>query len=231
MTYTTKRPRIKVPADAVRTREQILDGETIARASDGADYVWIACHWCGGSGNFPSSMHPPGRCRFYCWRSRTPETFGKIPVAVEKYVKRAQASDRREYREKVCWEMERPEREARQAREAEERRERELIAAILSQSEARVLAERRHIGTVGERITLPVLVEAVARLEGRGFMGGTRYMVRFRDADDNALVLWTDCPPFGCERDAVVQIAATVKAHGSYQGEAQTVVQRVKCAA
>lgn len=69
-TAEPKRPKIKIPADAVRTPEQILAGATVRNG-----HVWIECHHCGGSGNYPSSCIPVGRCYLYCWQGRTPETY------------------------------------------------------------------------------------------------------------------------------------------------------------
>jgi len=40
--------RIKVPAERVRTAEQILEGATIIKG-----HVWVACYNCGGSGTYP----------------------------------------------------------------------------------------------------------------------------------------------------------------------------------
>jgi hypothetical protein len=98
-----------------RTREEILADVTVVNG-----HVWTTCWNCGGSGDYPSSMIPAGRCRLYCWQNRTPETFGKMPVKVEKYVKREQARDRREHKRQVAWEAQTEER-ARRAKAREER--------------------------------------------------------------------------------------------------------------
>jgi hypothetical protein len=73
-----------------RTRDEILAGLTVVNG-----HVWVTCHHCGGTGAYPSSCIPAGQCRFYCWDNRTPETFGKLAVPVERYVKRVQAAERR----------------------------------------------------------------------------------------------------------------------------------------
>jgi hypothetical protein len=90
---------IKVPAEAVRTREEILKDAVIRKTSDGRECVWVTCWNCGGSGQYPSSMIPPGQCRLYCWQGRTAATFGRLPVDIDKYVKREQAADRKAYRD------------------------------------------------------------------------------------------------------------------------------------
>lgn len=103
-----------------RTREEILSKVTVHEATDGREYVWVTCHHCGGTGTYPSSMIPPGRCRFYCWRGRTSDTYGKLPIPVDKYVKRQQAVDRREHRAKI--EAEKRAKEMERTREERETR-------------------------------------------------------------------------------------------------------------
>jgi hypothetical protein len=216
-----KSPRIKVPAEAVRTAEQILDGQTIV-----GDSVWLPCWNCGGTTMYPSSMTPPGRCRFYCWENRTPETYGKRPVSVDVYVKREQAADRSEYRARIRFELERPEREAREAAEAVARAEREARAAIAAAEDEAYLEDRRRVsqwvGSAGERIERAVRVYDVKRFESRF---GDRYLVRMRDESGNVLIWWTSAltPRVGESFNA----RATVKAHSSYDGENQTEVLRV----
>ena len=77
-----------------RTRAEILEGVELYRGK----YVLQTCSNCGGQGTYPSSMTPSGMCRLYCWQNRTPETYGKEIIPVDKYVARAQAADRREAR-------------------------------------------------------------------------------------------------------------------------------------
>lgn len=216
--------RIKVPAEAVRTREQILASVTVA-----GEHVWTTCWNCGGSGNYASSMIPAGRCRLYCWQGRTPETFGKLAHPVEKYVKGEMARDRRTYRERIRYEAEAPLRAAKQA-EYEARR---------AEDAARRRAElesRAYLGEVGERVKLRATVENVVRFPNAGFQGRTRYLVKFRDERQNLLVLWTEALPVHIDRDgnatpeyATVDLTGTVKSHATFQGERQTVLQRVKC--
>lgn len=57
--------------------------------------VWTVCTNCGGSGSYPSSAIPAGQCRLYCWRNRTPETFGKHPAPVARVARRVQSAQRR----------------------------------------------------------------------------------------------------------------------------------------
>jgi len=239
--------RMKVPADAVRTREAILAGAHVAHGM-----VWETCHNCGGSGKYPSGCIPAGLCRFYCWAVTTgrPDTsgnsmngmemvsrigtkfadvFGMLPVSIDKYVKRQEAADRREYRTRVWLEATREEREAEQATRDAERLERETEKAYWEEAKRAAVAARRHVGSEGERITLDVRVEGVHSFDGRF---GTSYIVRMRDAESNQVVWFTGSPSSDL-RDAAttgqrVNVTATVKRHDTYQGEAQTQVTRVK---
>lgn len=216
--------RIAVPADRVRTREQILAGQTVK-----GGYVWQTCDNCGGSGRYPSSMDPPGMCRFYCWRDRTPETYGKRAVDVEAYVKRAQAADRREYRRQVQWDLDAPKR-AEAERAAAERAEAErLEAERVAQDIAERKAISQHVGEIGKRLDLELTVRGVASFQ-RPVFGSfnrfeTRYVVRMRDAAGNVFVWFADAPQ---EVGATLRVRGTVKAHNEYEGEKQTVLQRVK---
>jgi hypothetical protein len=230
----TKTTRIAVPADAVRTREQILDGLTITTgAVTGTQHVWLSCWNCGGSGTYPSSMTPPGMCRLYCWQDRTRDTFGKLPYDVDGFVKKQQAADRKAYRDKVQWELDAPKREA----EAERLRAIEVErAARKAERDAAIAAEKaksEYVGTVGARIEAEIEVVAVITISGSGssygWQANDRYLIKMRDTHGNALAYFTGSPPFrngDCGTQA--RINATVKAHEVYRDEKQTVVQRVK---
>jgi hypothetical protein len=219
--------RIPVPADKVRTPEQILEGQTVTH---GGKYVWVACHNCGGSGTYPSSMTPPGMCRFYCWQDRTPETYGKRVVLAEKFVKDAQAADRRAYRAQVQWELDAPKRAEAERAAAEraeaERLERERIERDIAERKA----VSQHLGTVGQRLDLDLTVTRVASYQARpyGSWGRdtvTRYVVTMRDDEGNVVVWFSEYNRTQGER---LTLRGTVKEHSEYQGEKQTVIQRVK---
>lgn len=237
--------RIPVPANAVRTREQILDGLLVR---DGC--VWLTCHNCSGTGNYRSSCIPSGRCRFYCWGIQTNDiglhgmpayrskigtewenTYGKLPYPTEKYVKREQASDRADYRAKVRYELERPEREAAQRQADIARAERELESRYWREAMDAAIAARVCLGSVGEKITVTVGVEGVHGFESRFGHGS---IVRMRDAESNQLVWFTSGLTSEFREAAKsgerIAIVATVKDHDQYNGEAQTKVTRVKLA-
>lgn len=196
---------VKVPAEAVRTREQVLAGAVIR-----GGYVWATCHNCGGTGTYPSSMLPPGMCRLYCWRGRTPETYGRLPHDVDAYVARAQRADRAAYRATVRAQ------EAAQARAARELQQTEALTEALTVS--------RHVGVPGERLTVRLEVSFVSdRYEGQF---GTFCIVRFRDDAGNVLT-WFASGAFVPARGERGTFRFTVKKHETYRGEAQTLVTRV----
>lgn len=217
--------RIPVPAEKVRTPEQILAGQTII-----AGHVWETCSNCGGSGKYPSSMSPPGMCRFYCWKDRTPQTYGKRPVELEKFVKAAQADDRREYRALVKWEQDAPLR-AQAELEAAARAEVERVQREWREAdEAARKAVSQWVGEVGERLDLDLTVARVASYEARPFNSWgnntvTRYVVTLRDATGNVFIWFAD---YGRTQGEQLKVRATVKKHDEYQGEKQTTIQRVK---
>lgn len=229
-------PRVKYPEGVIRTPEQILAGQVVRKTTSGDECVWLTCWNCGGSGRYPSSMIPPGQCRLYCFQGRTPDTFGKLPVTVAKYVKRQQANDRRAYRE----ELTRPAREAAEAAQRAERQAR-AMANLRDEAEreqarreqrARDVAGRVLVGTIGERVTVCAIVEKCTGMPGKGYMGGTRYLTAFRTTDTGSLVsCWSDLPP-SSDVDWIVgdtvELRGTVKEQQTYRDEPQTVVQRVK---
>lgn len=236
--------RIPVPADKVRTPEQILEGQTII-----GRHVWVRCHNCGGHGTYPSSMIPAGMCRFYCWadlskaepwdidQGRVPSkpagdpTYGKRPVPVEKFIKQAQAADRRAYRQQVQWELDAPARE-QAAREQAEREEAERQEkARQAADEAARKAVSQWVGNAGDRLDLDLTVTRVASFEQRPFGRSwgapvTRYVVTMRDmSTGNVFVMFSDYKKVQGDR---LQVRATVKEHKEYQGEKQTTLYRVK---
>jgi len=233
--------RIKVPAERVRTAEQILEGATIIKG-----HVWVACYNCGGSGTYPSSCTPPGMCRLYCWakpytdpiaqamgqsppaKSLDDPTYGKRPTPVEKYVKRAQAADRAAYRRELQWELDRPAREAAE-REAAARK-------VLEDAHADALAEDEHrrkqvsqwVGTLGERLEIEGTVERVGKFERSHYVyrGQTEtvHVTTLRTDGGDVIVWYGESATVG-ER---LRVRGTIKDHKVYRDEKQTQLNRVK---
>jgi hypothetical protein len=96
--------------------------------------------------------------------------------------------------------------------------------------QAVVAAASRHVGKVGERVEIAVTVERVAKYERPSFSNprytDTVFIITMRDADGNALVSKT--PSFHAEAGEQLTIKATIKEHSEYNGEQQTVLQRIK---
>lgn len=93
-------------------------------------------------------------------------------------------------------------------------------------------ANRQHVGTVGQKITLTLTIGHIVVLEG---MYGTSYIYIMEDADKNVVIYkgnsdavgWT---PEGQPRGKgdTLTITATVKEHGVREGVKQTIIQRPK---
>jgi hypothetical protein len=198
--------------------------------ADGSTAVFLTCHNCGGSGNYPSAMIPPGKCRLYCWQNRDEATYGKLPVEVERFVKRQQAADRKQYRDKVRWELDAPARAERERQAAEQAAQERAEQEAQKRDEMERKAISQYEGVVGERMEVAVTVTGVSEYEAvpfRSFSGWTvtRYIIRMRTASGNVLVWFSDYPK---KQGDWMRIRATVKKHNQYQGERQTTVQRVK---
>ena len=201
-----------------RSREEILAGATVVGGR-----VWVTCWNCGGSGNYPSSLTPPGRCRLYCWTDRTPATYGKLPVEIERYVKKAQASDRREWRLAHPTEKQLAAHAVaiEAARVAEEAR---LVAEAAKAAKVQEWKQRsRWLAQPGEKVRVLGVIEGTKVINGQW---GPHRWVRLRTSNGDVVTCW-NWPTFA-EHGEVVEIKGTVKSHETYDGEAQTVLLRVK---
>lgn len=175
------------------------------------------CFKCGGAG--------------YVWeivKEYTPEYRAKLDAA----------NERRKAKQRAKWEAARAEREkawaeqrAKEAAEREARRKAEEARKAISQ----------HVGNVGERLTLDVTLERRISYEVRSYMGygtETRRIYIFVDAAGNKFAwktsgfLWRDAAKTegSVQEGEQVCIKCTVKAHGEFNGEKQTEIQRVKVA-
>lgn len=117
-----------------------------------------------------------------------------------------------------------------QARLSERQEEvlRDTIAKMATQDTQR--AASGHVGSPGQRIEVAVTVDRVASFDRPGFRTGrleTVWIVTMRDAASNAIV--SKSVNFRADKGEQFVLRATVKEHGDYRGEKQTVVQR--CAA
>lgn len=83
-----------------------------------------------------------------------------------------------------------------------------------------------YVGSVGDRIDVLVTVNKRLTFESSYGYGGTAKMMIMADASGNVFVTTTTgsfCP----SQDAIIEIRGTVKAHKTYNGKKQTVLQRV----
>ena len=92
--------------------------------------------------------------------------------------------------------------------------------------ERRASWNSQHLGTVGKRDVFNVEVDRVAYFESAF---GIVWIVTMRDEAGNAIV--SKSTSFRAERGQRLTIKATIKDHGDFRGEKQTVVQRIKVAA
>jgi hypothetical protein len=107
------------------------------------------------------------------------------------------------------------------------------VARVIESIEQRAIwkANSRHTGTVGKRQTFNVVVDRIASYERPSFAGygyDRVWIVTMRDEAGNAIV--SKSTAFCPDQGANLTIKATVKEHSSYDGEQQTIVQRIKVA-
>lgn len=87
------------------------------------------------------------------------------------------------------------------------------------------------ISTVGQpkqRLTFNATVVKAIRFEREGWNGGYEYCYVTTMVDDNKNCIVVFSPSFSAEIGDQLSFKATVKEHKSYNGQAQTVVQRLK---
>lgn len=99
-----------------------------------------------------------------------------------------------------------------------------------SLEDKRKRAASQHVGIIGGRIETSVTVERVNSYDrpqfGASWLSETVYIITMRDAEGNALI--SKSSRFYAEKGQQFSIKATVKDHNDYQGEMQTLLQRIK---
>lgn len=85
-------------------------------------------------------------------------------------------------------------------------------------------ANRQHLGTVGEKITITLTVKHIVTLES---IYGANYIHICEDADHNIVIYKGKASAFPL-KDETATVIATVKEHGVRDGVKQTVIQRPK---
>lgn len=105
-------------------------------------------------------------------------------------------------------------------------RQREVLAKLLGDILSR--KPSRHLGTVGGKVTFTGVCTWASYKRSERYHGKVDYMFSFR-TDDDALVVWfASTGPDKLVNGARVTVTATVKAHGEFRGEPQTVILRAK---
>lgn len=170
---------------------------------------WVdqgVCFKCGGSGKVHGK-----------WKEYTPEYEAKLE-ARRRAKAEAQAKAYEEEQARLEAERKAKEEAERIAREQEEAQERERKAIS------------KHIGEVGDKIDLGVILEKRTWFEVPSFRGygrDTMYIFTFRDDLGNALV-WKTSKGLVFESGTKVHLTGIIKAHDEYMDEKQTVLTRCK---
>jgi hypothetical protein len=93
-------------------------------------------------------------------------------------------------------------------------------------------AERKHLGAVGDKVTLTLTIAHIIILDGAY---GSTYIYILEDAEQNVVIYKGNSPVVGWTPEGTVRvkgdtftITATVKEHGVREGVKQTVIQRPK---
>ena len=173
---------------------------------------WVdqgVCFKCGGEGKVHGK-----------WKEYTPEYAEKLEAR-----RRAKAEEQaRLYAEEEA------------KREAERKAKEEAERIAREQEEAQERARKaisQHVGQIGDKIDLDVVLEKRAWFDVpsfRGFGTDTMYVFTFRDQQGNALV-WKTGKGLIYEAGTQVHLTGTIKDHSEYKDEKQTVLTRCKVTA
>lgn len=181
----------------------------------------ITCDRCGGAGGAAAWKETGWTC-YKCngtgkvhgkWIERTPEYQAKLDA---RRAAKAQARAA-EYQKQAA------------EHEEEMRKAAEEQAARIAEREAEK-AISKHVGQIGERITINATFDHSAWFTFRlGWSTETMYIHTFKDPDGNVLIWKTSSRSLSnLEEGDAVQLTGTVKDHNEYKGEKQTVLTRCK---
>ena len=95
-------------------------------------------------------------------------------------------------------------------------------------------ANRQHLGTIGQKITLTLTLRKIIELEGMKFSrydSGITFLHILEDENQNVVIYKGTAAAFAIDEGQTVTITATVKEHGVRNEVKQTVIQRPKLAA
>lgn len=164
------------------------------------------CFKCGGAGKVQGK-----------WKEYTPEYAEKLEAR-----RRAKAeAQAKAYAEE----------EARREAERKAKEEAERIAREQEEAQERARkAISQHVGQIGDKLDLVVVLEKNAWFDVpsfRGFGTDTMHVYTFRDDAGNALV-WKTGKGLGIEAGEKVHLKGAIKDHSEYKDEKQTVLTRCK---
>jgi len=201
---------------------------------DGKIYVKSACPRCGGSGSFSFTPRYGTRC-FECDVASGGKRIGWKWEPVERRVRREKrqiAAERK--RAAAVAERERADREFMESIDGFVPMDAliESLNALREREQQRKRDALQWIGDAGERLDIWVSVDAIIEFPGYDYYTGreiTKTLVKSK-TDDGNLVVWyaTSYAMFPGDNDERIRIRGTVKDHSMYDGERQTVVNRVK---
>jgi len=101
--------------------------------------------------------------------------------------------------------------------------------------QAAIDATREHIGVVGQKIEMTLIVKKVIKIQGASFSyydSGITYLYILEDANQNVAIYKGKSAAFDDVKEGdAISITATVKEHGVRNGVKQTVLQRPKISA
>lgn len=187
----------------------------------------IVCDRCGGAGYYVMGMNNgcavlSPRDGGVCWKCHgTGTVFGKWIERTPEY--QAKLDAKREAKAKA----KQAEWEANAAARAAEKAKRE------AEREAQIKAEKavsQYVGQVGERVEFKGRYCRTGSWERKSFKGwGTEtvYVHTFKDGEGNVFT-WKTQSNLCMERDELVIVKGTIKAHAEYKDEKQTELTRCK---
>ena len=185
----------------------------------------VPCSRCGGAGGADKWQFTGWTC-YQC--GGTGKMLGKYKVYTPEYEAKLEAK-RKERHEK--WEREHAEEIAKAEAERKAKEEAERIAREAEEQRIREQkAISQHIGSVGDKIEMDVILEKNAWFDipsFRGFGTDTMHIYTFRDENGNAII-WKTSKGLGIESGTKVHLKGQIKEHSEYSDEKQTVLTRCK---
>ena len=100
----------------------------------------------------------------------------------------------------------------------------EIIAAFEAEEVEKTAVNKRHIGTVGERMETQLTLKYISESYGNY---GITTIYKFVDAEGNDII-WFSSRNIGIEKDKTYNMSFSVKAHDNYKDSPSTIITRAK---